>query len=143
MENLVSRFGIHIKTKDFARSYDFYKKFGFKEEFAYGPKEFLESLPKEIPTAPENYCGVTFNLGGAMFELGENHIAIKPEVFKEAIKSSKVSAMLDVESVEEIIAICEENNFEIAKEPTNYSWGTREVVVRDPDGFILVFRART
>jgi len=73
-------------------------------------------------------------------ELGEDHIAIKKEVFKEEVKSSKVSAMLDVDSLKEIRKICEENNFEIAKSEVTYSWGTKELVVRDPDGFILVFR---
>lgn len=136
----LSRLGIHIKVKDFEKSYKFYKAFGFEEEFAYGPEDFIKDF--DFPKAPENYRGVTFNLGNAMLEIGEDHVAIKPEVFKESIKSSKVSAMVDVNSVDEVVKICNQNNFDIAKEPRTFPWGTREVVVRDPDGFILVFREK-
>ncbi len=136
----LSRLGIHIKVKDFEKSYRFYKSFGFEEEFAYGPQDFIKKF--NFPKAIEKYRGVTFNLGNAMLEIGEDHIAIKPEVFRELIKSSKVSAMIDVNSVEEVLEICEKNNFEIAKEITDFPWGTKEIVVKDPDGFILVFREK-
>ncbi len=134
-----NKFGIHIKTKDFDSSLNFYLKFGFQPIFAYGNDEYLKQF-NDIGTAPEKYRGVTFEIGNALLELGEDHIAIKKEVFKEEVKSSKVSAMLDVDSLKEIRKICEENNFEIAKSEVTYSWGTKELVVRDPDGFILVFR---
>jgi hypothetical protein len=50
--------------------------------------------------------------------------------------------MIDTDSVEKIVEICNKNDFEIAVEPKDYDWGTREVVLRDPDGFIIVFRVR-
>lgn len=137
----LTKFGIHIKVKNFDKSLHFYSSFGFKPIFAYGPKSFVGNFA-EIGTAPEKYRGVTFAIGDALFEIGEDHIAIKPEVFKEEIKSSKVSAMIDVDSVAEVRSICEKNNFEIAKNEVDYPWGTRELVVRDPDGFILVFREK-
>lgn len=136
-----SRFGIHIKTKNFGSSLDFYTKLGFEPVFAYGPAEFLK-VYTGVPNAPEKYRGISFAIGDAILELGEDHIAIKKEVFQEVIKSSKVSAMVDVESVAEIRKVCETNKFEIAKAEVDYPWGTRELVVRDPDGFIIVFREK-
>lgn len=140
MSTAPKQFGIHIKVKDFDRSFEFYTKFGFKPGFAYGPKEFTKQF--SCPVALEKYRGVSFGIGDAIFELGEDHIAVKREVFNQEITSSKVSAMVDVDSVAKIREICEKNDFEIAKAEVDYPWGTRELVVRDPDGFILVFRER-
>lgn len=140
MSTAPKQFGIHIKVKDFDRSCEFYTEFGFKPGFAYGPKEFTKQF--SCPVALEKYRGVSFGIGDAIFELGEDHIAVKREVFNQEITSSKVSAMVDVDSVAKIREICEKNDFEIAKAEVDYPWGTRELVVRDPDGFILVFRER-
>lgn len=134
-----NKFGIHIKTKDFDKSLNFYLSFGFKPVFAYGPENFVKKF-SNIGTASEKYRGITFEINGAMFELGEDHIAVKKEVFMETITSSKVSAMIDVDSLKEVRDICEKNSFVITKEEVEYPWGTKELVVRDPDGFILVFR---
>ncbi len=136
-----TQFGIHIKTKDFSKSLDFYLKLGFQPVFVYGPPNFLQQFT-EVASAPERYRGISFNINNAILELGEDHVAIKKEVFQERIPSSKVSAMVDVASVAEVRQICEQNNFEIAKTEVDYPWGTRELVVRDPDGFILVFRQK-
>ncbi len=134
------KFGIHIKVKNFDKSYKFYKYLGFKEIFAYGPKKFTEKLPKSINPAPEKYRGVTFEIGNALLEIGEDHIAVKKEVFRETVKSSKVSAMIDVDSIDKLIAQCKKCEIEIAVPPKTFPWGTREVVIKDPDGFVLVFR---
>lgn len=140
-KQIIKSFGIHLKVADFDKSYKFYKDFGLKEIFAYGTEDFTAKIAKQgIPTAPERYRGVSFDINHAVLELGENHIAIKPEVFKERISSSKVSAMLDVDSVAEVEKICQKNSYEIAVAARDFPWGTRELVVRDPDGFILVFR---
>jgi catechol 2,3-dioxygenase-like lactoylglutathione lyase family enzyme len=135
-------FGIHLKVRDFEASLNFYTKFGFIPTFAYGPKDFCTQFTG-ISTAAEKYRGITFAIGNALLELGEDHIAIKPEVFQERITSSKVSAMVDVSSLLEVRKICELNDFEITKPETSYPWGMRELVIRDPDGFILVFREHT
>ncbi|MBI2356670.1 VOC family protein [Candidatus Dojkabacteria bacterium] len=139
----ITKFGIHIKSKDLQSSYDFYKAFNLKAIFAYGNEEWTEKVKGDFPeigTAPEKYQGCTFEIGNSLLEVADGHIAVKPEVFKEEIPSSKVSAMIDTDSIDEIVQICAKNNFEIASEPKEYYWGTREVVVKDPDGFILVFR---
>lgn len=139
---MINRFGIHLKVKDINKSYDFYKALGFKAIFTYGSKESVEKVVKDFPgvgSAPEKYNGITFDINGSLFEIADGHLAVKPEVFKQGISSSKVSAMIDGD-VDEIVRVAMENNFEIAVQPREFPWGTREVVLRDPDGFILVFR---
>ncbi|OGK30018.1 hypothetical protein A2W49_01430 [Candidatus Roizmanbacteria bacterium RIFCSPHIGHO2_12_41_18] len=135
---MVTQFGIHIKVKDINRSLEFYRAFHLKPDFAYGDNTFRTKF-REIQTAPEKYRGVIFNISGALLEIAEGHIAVKPKVFCETIKSSKISAMLHVKSVKTIVNICKERGFKIAAQPRVFPWGTKEVVVKDPDGFILVF----
>lgn len=142
----MNKFGIHIKVKDIIKSYTFYKAFGFKPVFAYGSSNWQNQIKKDFvntPTVNENYEGVTFELNNSLLEIANGHIAVKPEVFKEDITSSKVSAMIDTDSISNIVEICNRFGFEIAVQPKDYPWGSREVVVRDPDGFILVFRTKT
>ncbi|MBL8014853.1 MAG: VOC family protein [Candidatus Doudnabacteria bacterium] len=134
------KLGTHLKVKDFFKSLDFYLKLGFKPVFAYGDEQYLAKYAQNIPHAAERYRGMTFEIGGGPFEIADGHVAVKPDVFKLRIESSKVSAMIDVDSIEKIINICERNGFEIAKGRVKYPWGTEELVVRDPDGFIIVFR---
>lgn len=139
---MISQFGIHLKVTDFKKSLFFYKKLGFKEFFAYGGKKFLESFGNSIPTAPEKYNGVVFKINNTLFEIADGHIAVKPEVFKQKIESSKISAMIQVGSLYEIIKICKKNRFKIAVQPRIFPWGTREMVIKDPDGFVLVFMGK-
>jgi catechol 2,3-dioxygenase-like lactoylglutathione lyase family enzyme len=140
---MLNKFGVHIKVKDFEKSYNFYKSFGLKPAFTYGRPEWLEKVSKDFPElahANEKYDGITFELGSSLLEIANGHIAVKPEAFKEDISSPKISAMIDVDSISEIVDICNKNNYKISVEPKDYYWGTREVVVKDPDGFVIVFR---
>ncbi len=136
---MIGRFGIHLKVKDIEKSLQFYLSFGLKPVFAYGNDVFRSQFDKTLPTAPERYQGVVFEINGAIIEIADGHLAVKKRVFSEPIKSSKVSAMLHTNSIDEIIGICTLNNYDIAVSPKEFPWGTREVVVRDPDGFVLVF----
>lgn len=141
----MNKFGIHIKVKNIQKSYAFYKALGFKAVFAYGSMEWQDLIKQDYPgtpTANENYEGVTFEFNDGLLEIANGHVAVKPETFKESIASSKVSCMLDSDSVDEVVEICRKNDFEIAVGPRDFPWGTREVVLRDPDGFIIVFRER-
>ena len=135
-----SKFGVHVKVANFYKSLDFYLKLGFKTIFAYGDEEYLKKYANNIPNAPEKYRGMTFEVGNSLFEIADGHVAVKLEVFKEAIRSSKVSAMIDVDSLEKIIKICSENAVPIVKDVKEYPWGTKELVLKDPDGLVLVFR---
>ena len=138
---MVSKFGIHIKVKNIRKSLRFYLAFGLKPKFAYGDEAFVRKL-KGVPTAPEKYHGVIFNIGGGLFEIADGHTAVKQDVFQQTLQSSKVSSMLHVNSVEEVVKICRKNKFALVVEPKVFPWGTKEVVVKDPDGFILVFIER-
>ena len=130
--------GVHIKCKSIENSLAFYSKLGFNPVFAYGSDEFTKQLT--CPSAKENYCGVTFEIGGGLFEIADGHVAVKPEVFLKTIESSKVSAMFDITSVDELVSYCEKESIDIIVPVKIYPWGTKEVVLKDPDGLILVFR---
>lgn len=138
---MIAKFGIHLKVKDINKSLAFYKSFDLKPVFAYGNKVFLSQF-KNIPTVTEKYRGVTFDVNGALIEIADGHLAIKLKVFQETIFSSKISAMLYVKSVNEVVKICNKNNYEIAVPIQEFPWGTKEVVVIDSDGFVLVFIER-
>lgn len=143
MKKFITKFGIHLKASNLTKSYNFYKNLGFQECFAYGNKKFLNKLSKKIPTAPEKYNGVVFEIGNSLFEVADGHLAVKPHVFKEKIDSSKVSAMLHVDSLSTIINACKKHNIKIAVPPRKFPWGTKELVIKDPDGFVLVFIEKT
>ena len=139
---MIHQFGIHLKVSDINRSFSFYKLFGFKEVFGMGSREFLAKLDTTIPQVNEKYNGVVFAIGNALFEVADGHAAVRPEVFKEMILNSKISAMIYIDSVDTIKAICTANSIKIAVPIKEYYWGTREIVVKDPDGFVLVFIER-
>jgi catechol 2,3-dioxygenase-like lactoylglutathione lyase family enzyme len=132
----INKIGIHINVKDFEKSKKFYLSLGFKSVFEYGP-----DLKLTDKTAPENYRGITFATPGgeALLEIADGHVAVKDSVFEEDITSSKTSLMIHVNSVHEIMAIAKENEITLAKDPVCFHWGTTEIVIKDPDGLILVF----
>lgn len=136
----LQKLGVHIKCSDIYKSLKFYRSLGFKEIFAYGSEDFLEHISKNVETVSENYNGVTFEIGGAVLEIADGHVAVKPGVFGERIKSSKVSLFFDFESLSELQDICEDNNIKISVPPKHYHWGSTEMVIKDPDGVVLVFR---
>jgi len=136
----IESIGIHIKVKSIEESRKFYETIGFRPIFAYGDKRFLATIPSGVGTAPERYRGITYAVSnGGTLEIAEGHIAVKEEVFKEVIKTPKVTAMVKVSS---LVPLLESGalkpNFPVRK----YYWGTIEVVVRDPDGWVLVFIAK-
>ncbi len=92
-----------------------------------------------VPSAPEKYRGVTYKLkDGADLEIADGHLAVKPEDFQEEIRSAKISGMIKVESIVPAIEYYKDRiKFPVRK----YYWGSIEVVLRDPDGFVLVFIA--
>lgn len=132
--------GTHLKIKDFSKSKKFYMDLGFKPIFEYGPElQFKKDDKGNVVTVPEEYHGIVFEHGGCKLEIADGHRAVKPNVFQESIPSSKVSLMVYVDKVSEIIDRCKKVNIQLAVGPCHYYWGTIEVVVKDPDGFVLVF----
>lgn len=126
---MIKTIGTHIKVKDFDKSLKFYEGIGFEKIFEYGPD-------KEVK---EDYSGATFACGTAKLEIADGHRAVKPDVFKERVKSSKMSLMIEVEKLSEIIARAEKMNLSPTTPVRHYYWGKLEVVYRDPDGVIVVF----
>ena len=132
--------GTHIKVSDFEKSKKFYESLGFKQVFTYGPdKGFDKDASGNLISATEAYNGATFQHGDCKLEIADGHRAVKPEVFKQTITSSKVSAMVNVDSISELIETAKNAGIELAVGPRHYYWGTIEVVIKDPDGFVLVF----
>ena len=136
----ITGFGIHLKVSDIEKSRKFYESLGFKPVFAYGDEKFRASLPKGLPSAPERYRGITYQIGeNAKLEIADGHIAVKDKgCFKEAVKSPKISAMVNVKS---LLPLFKNQNVKITFPVRHYYWGTLEAVFRDPDGFVLVFIA--
>lgn len=127
----INGIGTHIKVKDFERSKAFYKALGFRQVFAYGPTRIVK----------EDYNGVVFEHHGCKLEIAEGHRAVNPEVFQEQVRSSKISLMIFVDSLEGILARCRKAKIPIAVGPRHFYWGTLELIVKDPDGVVLVFIA--
>ncbi len=131
--------GVHVKVKDIKKSRAFYEGLGFTPIFGYGSEEYRKTLPDGCPSAPEKYQGVTYKLAdGAELEIADGHIAAKPEVFGQQITSGKISAMVRVKSIVPVLEQCKD----VIKFPVRkYYWGSIEVALRDPDGFVLIFIA--
>lgn len=123
--------GTHIKVKDFSASKVFYETLGFKQVFAYGPDQEVK----------EDYRGMVFQVGDTKLEIADGHRAVKPEVFTRPMPDSKVSLMINVESLVPVIELCQKHNIALSVGPRHYYWGTLELVVKDPDGVVLVFIA--
>lgn len=126
---MIKTIGTHIKVNDFAKSLKFYEGLGFEKVFEYGPD-------KEVK---EDYSGATFACGAAKLEIADGHRAVRPEVFQEKVGSSKISLMIEVDSIGEIIDKAKKMGVEPTTPVRHYYWGKLEVVFRDPDGVILVF----
>ena len=132
--------GTHLKVADFARSKAFYEALGFTKVFEYGPGQAFQKDEKgNLASAPESYHGMTFSHGGCKLEIADGHRAVKPGVFKKKVKSSKISLMIAVDSIANVIETCNKAHIPLAVGPRHYYWGTLEVVIKDPDGVVLVF----
>lgn len=127
----ITGIGTHLKVKNFKKSLRFYQALGFKKVFEYGPKKKIK----------EAYNGAVFEHGGCKLEIAEGHRAVKPEVFQQPITTSKVSLMIGVKSLKDIINRAKKAHIPIAVNTRHYYWGTLELVIKDPDGLVLVFIA--
>lgn len=132
--------GIHVKVSDIHASRKFYESLGFTPVFGYGDAEFRASLPEGCPSADEAYRGVTYRLTeDTELEIADGHVAVKSETFTEKVSSAKISGMIRVKS---IVPVIEELGARIKFPIRKYYWGSLEVAVRDPDGFVLIFIAK-
>jgi catechol 2,3-dioxygenase-like lactoylglutathione lyase family enzyme len=134
----ITGFGIHLKVIDIAASRKFYEGYlGLKSVFAYGSEEFRASITEGVATAPEKYQGVTYELpGGVNLEIADGHIAVAdPAVFTEPFSSPKASAMIKVAS---LIPFLADKTYHTTFPVRKYYWNTIELVLRDPDGLIII-----
>jgi catechol 2,3-dioxygenase-like lactoylglutathione lyase family enzyme len=125
----ISKMGVNLKVSDFDKSKAFYDAFGFRKLFEFGPD--VEERSK--------FRGIFYEVGNALLEVSEGHMAVRPEVFETPFQSSKASLMIYVESLIPILDICEERHIEISVKPRQFPWGQIGVVVKDPDGFVIAF----
>lgn len=125
---MIKAIGTHIKVKNFAHSLKFYKALGFTKTFEYGPNKKVK----------EDYNGAVFEHNGCKLEIADGHRAVKPSVFNQKVASSKISLMIHVDDIEDIIRRCRKNKIELAVGPRHFYWGTLELVIKDPDGTVLV-----
>lgn len=128
----INTIGVHIKASNFARSERFYKNLGFKKVFEYGPDKKVK----------EDYSGAVFEHGNCKLEIASGHRAVRPGIFKERVISSKISLMINVGRLSTIVKLCKKHRIKISVKPRHYYWGTLEMVVKDPDGVVLVFIAK-
>ncbi len=126
---MINGIGTHIKVKNFKESVAFYEALGFQKVFEYGPGTAID----------EDYNGMVFEHNGCKLEIASGHRAVKPEVFQEDVQSSKISLMVNVDSIDDIIKRCEAAGISPSVGPRHYYWGTIEIVLKDPDGTVLVF----
>ncbi|MCA9374963.1 VOC family protein [Candidatus Dojkabacteria bacterium] len=138
----IKKCGVHIKSKDIYKSFDFYSSLGFKPVFSYGTAEFYSRIIEldSIQTVEEKYNGVVFDVSGMIFEIADGHIAVKDGVFKTEMKNSKISLIVDVDAVNEVVRITKKKKYKISVPVKVYPWGSKEVVIKDPDGVVIVFR---
>lgn len=126
---MINNIGVHIKVKDFSKSFAFYNSLGFKKVFEYGPDK----------SVVEDYNGTVFEHGGARLEIADGHRAVNHLVFEQNMPSSKISLMINVDSIDQVMRMAKKVGIRLAVGPRHYYWGTLEIVIKDPDGVVLVF----
>lgn len=141
--------GMHIKVRDVAASRSFYEdRLGLAPVFGYGDDEFRATLPTDIPSilndglpgAPERYRGVTYEpTPTSPLEIADGHIAVprdeRRSVYESAVDGPKVSAMLRAES---LVPLIRDKGIVPSFPVRHYYWGTIELALKDPDGFVII-----
>lgn len=138
--------GIHIKVRDIVASRRFYEDvLDLVPVFGYGDADFRATLPSELPSitddglpgAPERYRGVTYEpTSQSPIEIAEGHIAVTDAgVFEEPVRSPKISAMMRVTS---LLPLVRDKGLRPSFPVRHYYWGTIEIALKDPDGFVLI-----
>ena len=136
----ITGLGTHIKVKDIQVSRAFYEALGMKSVFAMGTEDYRATLPDGLDSVPERYNGIIYQISDtATLEIADGHCGVKNQnVFSEKVQSEKVSAMIKVDSLVDLFT---NDLLDIIFPVRHYYWGSLEVAVRDPDGYVLVFIA--
>jgi len=116
--------GVIFIVKDLNKSAAFYKTLGF---------EFKKDIPGVAKTAYLNWFWIELLL--------EDKIVTNE--FRHDIKATKKGAgqyiHISVENVDEYYKELVKKELKPLSEPNDYSWGNREFIIKDPDGYKLVF----
>lgn len=139
--SVVTGLGIHVKVASIEASREFYEDYlRLTPVFVYGDPEFVGQFPKTVAKAPDVYRGVTYNITPeTRLEIADGHIAVKdPAVFESQISSPKVSAMINVSS---LVPLLRDSSRRPQSSVKHYYWDTLEMVMRDPDGWVVVLIA--
>lgn len=116
--------GMVCLVTDLEKTTEFYEALGF---------EFRKNVPDVSATAYLNWFWIEFLLVGK----------VVTEQFKEDVSASPKGAgqyiHINVEDVDEFYDGVVQKGLTPACEPQDFSWGHREFVLIDPDGYKLVF----
>lgn len=115
--------GVVCYVKDTAKTAEFYEQLGFT---------FTKREPDHI--------GVRLNWFWIDFHPQDKED--KPEFQKEANLDNKGAGLflyINVENVDEFYQGVLDKGLRPSSEPRDWPWGNREFVLRDPDGYKLVF----
>jgi len=115
--------GIVCYVKDTKKTAEFYKKLGFP-------------LDRNDPDH------VSIHLNWFWVDFHPQDKEDKPEFQKEANLSNKGAGLflyISVDDVDEFYKGLLKKKLKPSSEPKDWPWGNREFVIRDPDGYKLVF----
>lgn len=140
--------GIHLKVSDIKASRSFYEEaLGLVPARGSGTDDFRRSLPDflatnrgdGLPGSPDAWNSVTYvPTAHGELEIADGHPAVDTVVFKRSVDGPKVSAMLHVES---LLPLVRDRRIQPTYPVRVYPWGSVEVVLKDPDGFVVVLIA--
>lgn len=118
--------GLVCYVKDIAQTAEFYEKLGFT---------FEKREPDHL----------SIRLNWFWMDFHPQDMEDKPDFQKEANLENKGAGLfiyISVENVDEFYQGAVEKGLKPSSEPRDWPWGNREFVIRDPDGYKLVFFKR-
>ena len=122
--------GLLFVVQDLRKTRDFYKKLGFifKEETSDFAKAYMNWFSLEFVPADK----------------------VEPTLFQKVADTENVKnkgaglfVQISVDNVDDYHKDLIEKGFKPSSEPKDWTWGRREFVLRDPDGYKLVFFSKT
>ncbi len=118
--------GILCFVKDLNETAEFYEKLGF---------EFKERTSPDSLTAYLNWFWIEF----VSQDKAESSVFQKEANMVSEHKGASLFMHISVENVDEFYEAILVKGLKPASEPKDFPWGRREFVIRDPDGYRLVF----
>lgn len=124
MDHLIAINGLVLYVRDISISADYYRKLGF---------EMREDLANQVGTA---------RLGDVLIKFVGAETAQDPSFAAEANAEPKGSGLfiyVQVQDIDRYYLDLVQAGTTPRTTPRDWPWGAREFVVRDPDGYKLVF----